>query len=158
MYKQQSTTIQTYIWSFFFLHSVRSFFRLGLSMGCSELEFLGQIASFERRLRGAAPTPLALPYPFGTSTWTRMDAERDKREARKKLYFERHSPVILRILMYMCMERLVTWNWAKRHFQIGVIFCTKTNNIDYTVKKSPWYRDRYDIILIVVSHFIVEFR
>ena len=28
----------------------------------------GQIASFELRLRGAAPTPLALPYPFRTST------------------------------------------------------------------------------------------
>ena len=26
------------------------------------------IASFERRLRGAAPTPLALPCPFRTST------------------------------------------------------------------------------------------
>ena len=24
---------------------------------------IGQIASFERRLRGAAPTPLAMPYP-----------------------------------------------------------------------------------------------
>ena len=48
--------------------SVRSFFRLGLSMGFSELEFLGQIASFERRLRGAAPTPLALHYPFCTLT------------------------------------------------------------------------------------------
>ena len=34
------------------------FFRLGLSMGFSEMEFLGQIASFERRLRGTAPTPL----------------------------------------------------------------------------------------------------
>ena len=52
----------------FFLHSVRSFFCLGLSIGCSELEFRGQIALFERRLRGAAPTPLALPYRFGTST------------------------------------------------------------------------------------------
>ena len=31
-------------------------------MGFSKLEILGQIASFERRLRGAAPTPLALPY------------------------------------------------------------------------------------------------
>ena len=34
---------------------------------------LGQIASFERRLRGAAQTPLALPYPFriwpGSGTW-----------------------------------------------------------------------------------------
>ena len=29
-----------------------------------------------------------------------MDAQRDKREARKKMYFERYSPVILRILMY----------------------------------------------------------
>ena len=29
-----------------------------------------------------------------------MDAERDKREARKMLYFERYSPVILRLLMY----------------------------------------------------------
>ena len=29
-----------------------------------------------------------------------MDAERDKREARKRVYFERYSPVILRILMY----------------------------------------------------------
>ena len=44
------------------------FFRLGLSVGFSKLEFLGQIALFERRLRGAAPTPLALPYPFCTST------------------------------------------------------------------------------------------
>ena len=29
-----------------------------------------------------------------------MEAERDKREVRKFLYFERYSPVILRILMY----------------------------------------------------------
>ena len=43
-------------------------FFLGLRMGFSELEFFGQTASFERRLRGAAPTPLALPYPFRTST------------------------------------------------------------------------------------------
>ena len=65
----------------FFLDSVRIFFSsrpqygilgTGISrsnhMGPSELEFLGQIASFERRLRGAALTPLAMPYPFGTST------------------------------------------------------------------------------------------
>ena len=68
------------------------FFRLGLSMGLSELEFLGQIGSFERRLRGTAETPLALPYPFrtwpGSGTW----AERDKREVRKKLYFRRYTP------------------------------------------------------------------
>ena len=79
---------------------VSIFFRLGLSMGFSELEFLGQIASFEHPLRGAAPTPLALPYPFCTSRWTRIDAERDKRGVNKILYFERYSPAILRILMY----------------------------------------------------------
>ena len=50
----------TGIWSGVFL-------RLGLSMGFSELVFLGQMASFERRFRGEAPTPLALPYPFRAS-------------------------------------------------------------------------------------------
>ena len=53
---------------------------------------LGRIASFERRLRGAAQTPLALPYQFrtwpGSGTW----AERDKRELRKFLYFGRCTP------------------------------------------------------------------
>ena len=34
-------------------------------------------------LRGAAPTPLALPCPFRTSTRTRADAERDIREVDK---------------------------------------------------------------------------
>ena len=41
-----------------------AFDRVGLSMGFSNLGFLGQIALFERCLRGAAPPPLALPYPF----------------------------------------------------------------------------------------------
>ena len=50
----------------FFYYSVRGFVRLGLRMGCSELELLGQFASFERRLRGATQTPLAVPYPFRT--------------------------------------------------------------------------------------------
>ena len=53
---------------------------------------LGQIASFERCLRRAAQTPLALPYPFrtwpGSGTW----AKRDKREVCKFLYFGRHVP------------------------------------------------------------------
>ena len=47
---------------------VRRFLRLGLSMGFSELKFVGLIALVERHLRGEAPTPLALPYPFCTST------------------------------------------------------------------------------------------
>ena len=51
---------------------------------------LGQIASFEHRLRGAAQTPLALPYPFrtwpGSGTW----AEGDK--VRKFLYSGRYTP------------------------------------------------------------------
>ena len=53
---------------------------------------LGQIALFERRLRGAAQAPLALPYPFrtwpGSGTW----AERDKREVLNFLYFGRYTP------------------------------------------------------------------
>ena len=35
-----------------------------------------------------------------------MDAERDKREARKKMYVERYSPVILRILMYEEVDKI----------------------------------------------------
>ena len=43
-------------------------------------DFLGQIASFDHRLRGAAPSPLTLPHPFRTWPGTGMEAERDKRE------------------------------------------------------------------------------
>ena len=67
---------------------VQEFFRLGLSMGFLKPEFPGQIASYERRLRGAAPTPLALPYPFRTWPGSGMGAERDKREVAKVLYIE----------------------------------------------------------------------
>ena len=65
-----------------------AFFRLGLSMGFWKLEFLGQIASFERRHRGAAPTPLALNHPFPTWPGSGMGAERDKRKVATVLYFE----------------------------------------------------------------------
>ena len=64
------------------------------------------MASFERRLRGAAQTPLALPYPFGTSTHTRIYTERDTREPIEKMYFERYSPVILSILMHIEYEEV----------------------------------------------------
>ena len=63
---------------------------------------LGQIVSFERRLRGVAQTSLALPYPFriwpGSGAW----AERDKREVRKILYFGRYTPeLFLELDIYM---------------------------------------------------------
>ena len=62
---------------------VRSVLRLGLSIDVSQLDFLGRIASFELRLRGAAQMALSLPYPFrtwpGSGTW----AERNKREVHK---------------------------------------------------------------------------
>ena len=64
-------------------------------MGFSKLEFLGQIASFERRLRGAAQTPLALPYLFRAWTGSGMWAERDKREVLNFLYFGRYTPELL---------------------------------------------------------------
>ena len=35
-----------------------------------------------------------------------MDAERDKRQAREKMYFERYSPVVLRILMYGEVDKI----------------------------------------------------
>ena len=36
-----------------------------------------------------------------------MDAERDEREARKKMYFERYSLVALRILMYGEVNKMI---------------------------------------------------
>ena len=44
-----------------------------------DIGVLGQIPFFESRLRGAAPTPLALPYPFPTWPRTRTG---DKRQAK----------------------------------------------------------------------------
>ena len=77
---------------------VSSCLRLGLSSGLLELKFLGRIASFEHRLRGEAPTPLALPCPCCTSTWTRIGAERDKREVAETLTFEK---VVSRLRLYL---------------------------------------------------------
>ena len=72
--------------------SVRSFFPSRPQYAILGTGILGQIASFERRLRGAAPTSFALPYPFrtwpGSGTW----AERDKREVRNLLYYGRYAP------------------------------------------------------------------
>ena len=49
---------------------------------------LGRIASFERRLRGAAQTPITRPCPFRTSTWTRTDADWDKLEVANPAHVE----------------------------------------------------------------------
>ena len=75
-------------------------------MGFSEL--LGQIVSFERRLRGAAQMPLALPYPL--RTWPRSGtwAERDKREVRIFLYFGRYTPQL-----FLQMQSLNERNYGK---------------------------------------------
>ena len=53
----------------------RSCFRLGLRVRSSEQEFLGQIASFERRRQGEATTRLTLTHSFCTSTSTLVNAE-----------------------------------------------------------------------------------
>ena len=50
------------------------------------------------------------------------------------------------------MERLIKYNLARHYFQIGVIFCPKTNNI--CCKKNP-----HGIAVgITVVHLYVEFR
>ena len=89
--------IRSHSWSVYFFHnvwgdSVRSVFSSRPQPAIPGTEILGQIASFQRRLRGAAQTPLALPYPFrtwpGSGTW----AERHKREVRNFLFFGRYTP------------------------------------------------------------------
>ena len=76
----------------------RSFFRVGLSMGFSKLGILGQMPLFKCCLRGAAPMPLALPYPFCTSPWTCTGARGDKQEKATILYFGLYSRAFLWIL------------------------------------------------------------
>ena len=48
-----------------------------------------QIASFERRLREVAQTPLALPNPFRTWPGSGAWAEQDKRKVHTFLFFGR---------------------------------------------------------------------
>ena len=49
----------------------------------------------ETHPRGAAQTPLALPYPFRTWPGSGTLAEQDKREERKLLYIGRYRPELL---------------------------------------------------------------
>ena len=72
--------------------SVRSFFPSRPQYAILGTGILGQIASFEGRLRGAAQAPLALPNPFRTWPGSGTEAERDKRGVRKFLYFGRYTP------------------------------------------------------------------
>ena len=73
---------------------------------------LGRIASFERRLRGAAPTPLALPCPFRKSTWTWTDAERDKQEVAKISHAEKDFRRF-RVYLNVCSAWMI--------YKIGII-------------------------------------
>ena len=58
-----------YIYGILFVQGFgQEFFVSRLQYAIRGTAILGQIASFERRLRGAAQTPLALPCPFRTST------------------------------------------------------------------------------------------
>ena len=76
---------------------------------------LGQIASFEHHLRGAAQTPLALPYPFrtrpGSGTW----GKRDKREVRKFLYFGRYTPKLFSDLGIAIRQSLNKKKYMGKH-------------------------------------------
>ena len=103
--------------------SVRSFSPSRRQYAILGSGILGQIASFERRLRGAAQTPLPLPYPFrlwpGSGTW----AERDKREVRDFLYFGRYTPELfldLGIYMQSLNEKTYIYIWKNIYFQVGI--------------------------------------
>ena len=88
--------------------------------GVSELEFLGQIALFERSLLGAAQTPLALPYPF--RTWPRSSkwAERDKREVHR--FFVFWAVYARAILGSWHMQGLNEKNITENiYFQVGIV-------------------------------------
>ena len=92
-------------------NSVRSFFPSRPQYAILGTGILGQLASFEHRLRGAAQTSLALPYPFrtwpGSGTW----AERDKREVSKILDFGWYTPELF-LDLGMCRA------WTKKAYQV----------------------------------------
>ena len=103
--------IHIHIQSFFhFRDSVRIFLSSRPKYAIRGTGILGQIASFEHRLRRAAPTPLALPCPFRTSTGTRTDAERDKRELAKMPHVEKDLP---RFWLYLnvCSAWMIYKDW-----------------------------------------------
>ena len=94
MILQNKANQYKYIYDHFVSCAARNFFRPGLSVGFSELNFsvksLRSSAVF-----GGPQTPLALPYPFrtwpGSGTW----AERDKREVQILVFWAVYARAIL---------------------------------------------------------------
>ena len=87
---------------------------------------LGQIASFERRLRGAAQTSLALPHPL--RTWPRSGTCRLSETSEKCAIFcilGGIRPSYSWILAYICRAwtKKHTWHqvWENIYFQAGII-------------------------------------
>ena len=89
---------------------------------------LDQTASFERGLRGAAQTPLALPYPFRTWPGSGTRAERDKREVRKFVFWAVYARDILGSWHIQSLNEESIPDMGKHlfpgwhHFQIGFLF------------------------------------
>ena len=98
--------------------SVRIFFSCRPQYAILGTGILDQVASFERRLRGAAHTLLALPYPSrtwpGSGTW----AEQDKREVRKFLYFGRYTPELFLDTAYVELSMEIKKHMRK-HFKLA---------------------------------------
>ena len=101
---------------------VGSFFPSRPQYAILGIGILGQIASSERRRRGSAQSPLALPYPFriwpGSGTW----AERNKRKVRNFLYFGRYTPeLFLELGIFLQSLNKKNTNMGKHFFQVGII-------------------------------------
>ena len=121
---------------------------------------LGQIASFERRLRGAAQTPLALPYPFrtwpGSGTW----AERDRREVRNFLYLGGTRPSYSWILAYAELRRKThmgkhlfpSWH----HFQILASYFVPTTLFLWSHLEACGGLLSYDCCVVVFRYQISQ--
>ena len=77
-----------------------------------------------------------------------MDAERDKREARNKMYFERYSPVVIGILMYGAVDKI---NLARQYSKLASYFVPKLKIC--TVKKNSRYCGRYHSSAYIFSYF-----
>ena len=120
---------------------------------------LSQMASFERRLQGVAPTPIAVPYPFRTPTWTRKDAERHKREV---LFFScilgGIRPIYFWILAYVELERIN----KGQYIQSGIIsklaskFLPDDAFFMAASKRLP-YRSYYKLLCVVSFQLRVPF-